>query len=367
MTMDQREMTLSFSSIWNGLSTPVLVLAEELALRRAAHERPATELRIGAGGIEVVRGSGLSREPLLAAPGRPQAAIKEVVQRMAGGLGPEVAVTFAADQSVSQQLVLPQQPDDVLQAIVRNKVESLAPWPLAQCLWGMRRSLIAGDPQHVAVDVAVVSRAQLDEIGATLRQAGSEVKALSVALPDGEELDIALGAGDERRAAREAAVRKARTAAIVAGLLVVLGVLWVYRISAEASHLEEDTAALMSTLTPNGVPAGETPLVSAANRLFQARRERLPAVAVIDEVSKLLPDTVYLVTLSLDGDQLTIKGQGSGVPDLVQILEASPDFQSVNFAAATELDQNSNADAFSLIAVLEKAAPEHSAPAETTP
>lgn len=362
MTMDEREMTLSFSSIWNGLSAPVLALAEELALRRAARERPATELRIRAAGIDVVRGRGMAREPLLTAGGRPQAAVKDVVQRMAGGLGPEVAVTFAADQSISQQLVLPQQPDDVLQAIVRNKVESLAPWPLAQCLWSMRRSLIAGDPQHVAVDVAVVSRAQLDEIGATLRQAGSEVKALSVALPDGEELDIALGAGDDRRAAREAAVRMSRMAAVAAVLLVALGLFWVYRTSAEASRLEEDTSALMATLKPNGAPTGETPLVSAANRLFEARRERLPVVAVIDEVSKLLPDTVHLVNLALDGDQLTIKGQGSGVPGLVQILEASPDFQSVNFAAATELDQNSNADAFSLIATLEKAAPAEAAP-----
>ena len=360
--MDDKNLNLSFSSIWNGLTTPVMALAEEMALRRASGEYPGMELRIRSGGVDAIRGNGASRETVLTIAGRPQAALKEIAKRLAAGIGPDIALSFASDQSISQQLVLPQQPDEVLRAIVRNKVESLAPWPLAQCLWGMRVSPVAGDPQHVSVEVAVVSRALLDELSATLRQSGAEVKALSVTLPEGEEIEIALGSDDVRRVARAKAAGFARMAAAAVVLLLGLGLFWVYRTSAEASRLEGDTSSLMASLKPNGVPAGETPLVSAANRLLQARRERLPAVAMLDEVSKLLPDTVHLVSLALDGDQLTIKGQGSGVPGLIQILEASPDFQSVNFAAATELDQNSNADAFSLIATLEKAPPPEAAP-----
>ena len=360
--MDDKNLNLSFSSIWNGLTTPVMALVEEMALRRASDDRPAMELRIHSGGVDVMRSGGAGREAVLSVAGRPQAALREVVQRLAAGIGPDIALGFAADQSISQQLTLPQQPDDVLRAIVRNKVESLAPWPLAQCLWGMRASPVAGDPQHVSVEVAVVSRALLDELVATLRQSGAEVKALSVMLPDGDEVEIALGSDDVRRAARAKAARAAKMAAAAALLLVGLGLFWVYRTSAEASRLEGDTSSLMASLKPGGVPAGETPLVSAANRLLQVRRERLPVVAVLNEVSNLLPDTVHLVSLALDGDQLSIKGQGSGVPDLIQILEASPALQSVNFAAATELDQNSNADAFSLIATLEKAPPPEAAP-----
>lgn len=353
--MDDKNLNLSLSGIWASLVNPVLALAEERAVHRAAGEHPATALHVRAEATEVIRGAGASREVLLVAPGRPQAAVKEVTTRLAQGLPPEIALSFAPDQSISQQLVLPQQPDDVLRAIVRNKVESLAPWPLALCLWGMRASPIPGDPQHVAVEVGVVSRALLDELALTLRQSGSEVKALSVMLPSGDEVAIELGSIDVRRAARLQAVRQARAAAAVVLVLAGLGLTWVYRTASEAARLEGETASLMAALRPGGVPVGEPPLVTAANRIYQARRERLSAVAVLEEVSKLLPDTVHLTTLTLEGDQLTIKGQGSGVPGLVQILEASPDFQSVNFAAATELDQDSNADAFSLIATLEKA------------
>ena len=360
--MTDGRQDLSFSGLWQGLSAPVLALAEEMALRRAAIAHPPMLLRVRSGGIDAERVSGASQEVVFSATGRPQQALKDVVQRLASTLGPEVAISFAADQSISQELVLPQQPDDVLCAIVRNKVESLAPWPLAQCLWGMRASPIAGDPQHVSVEVAVISRSLLDELSATLQQAQSEVKALTVELPAGGAVDIALGSGDARREARMLAGRWAKAVAASALLLAGLGLFWVYRTTAETARLEAETSALMASLKPDGVPAGETPQVTAANRIYQLRRERLPAVAVLEEVSKLLPDTVHLVALTLDGDQLTIKGQGSGVPGLIQVLEASPDFQSVNFAAATELDQNSNADAFSLIATLEYAPPPEAAP-----
>lgn len=360
--MDDRNLNLSLSGLWTGLSAPVLAFAEERALHRVAGEHPAVALRIRSGGIDATRGRGAGRQRLLSVAGRPQAALREVMQGLKGQIGPDVALEFAPDQSIGQQIVLPQQPDEVLRAIVRNKVESLAPWPLAQCLWGMRAAPIPGDPQHVSVDVAVVSRALLDDLADTLRQGGSEVKALSVELADGHQVAIELGSGDVRRAARANAVRLARFAAAAVVLLAGLGGYWVYSTSSDASRLEAETASLMASLKPGGAPEGETPVVSAANRLYQMRLERISAVAVLEEVSKLLPDTVHLVALTLDGDQLTIKGQGEGVPGLIQILEASPDFQSVNFAAATELDQNSNADAFSLIATLDKAPPPQAAP-----
>ncbi|WP_336909990.1 PilN domain-containing protein [Aestuariivirga sp.] len=362
MTMDDRNMTFSVASIWNGLTGPVLALAEELALRRASGEHPAMELLVRSGGIDALGVRGATRELLLSAPGRSQQALQDIIQRLPGGIGREVELSFAADQSISQQIMLPQQPHDVLRAIVRNKVESLAPWPLAQCLYGMRVSPVAGDPQHVSVDVAVVSRALLDDLAAMLRNSGVEVKALSVVLPDGHAVAIELGGDDVRRAARIRAAQLAKLAAAALFLLLLLGLFWVYRTSSEASRLDGESASLMASLKPGGAPAGETPLVSAANRLHQARRERLSAVAVLNEVSNLLPDTVHLVALTLEGDQLTIKGQGSGVPGLIQVLEASPDFQSVNFAAATELDQNSNSDSFSLIVTLEKAPPPEAAP-----
>lgn len=344
----------SLGGAWGSLSRPVMALAEELALRRAAGGRPDLVLHVRGGGIDALRRDGPSQRLLFTVAGRPAQAVQLAVEQLAGQLGPDIALTLAEDQAVSQQIVLPLQPDDVLRAIVRNKVESLAPWPLAQCLWGMRVSPVAGDPLHVAVDVAVVSRAMFETLSATLRAAGAEVKALFVTLADGGEVEIGLGSSDIRRAARALATRASWLAAAVIGLLLGAGLFSIYRIDAEAGRLEQESAAMVAALKPSGgALAGETPLVAAANRLRQQRAARPSAVAVLDEVTRLLPDNVHLTFFGLSADELVLKGQGSGVPELIGLLESSPGLQAVNFAAATELDQNSRTDSFSLSARLE--------------
>ena len=50
--MDDKNLNLSFSSLWQGLSAPVLTLAEEMALRRSAVANPSMTLRVRSGGIE---------------------------------------------------------------------------------------------------------------------------------------------------------------------------------------------------------------------------------------------------------------------------------------------------------------------------
>lgn len=346
-------MALSLSGAWSSISGPVLALAEEMALHRAASGQPALTLRIRAAGIDAIRSEAGARHLLFTVSGRPQLVIAQMADELAGHLGPEVALTFAEDQAVRQQVILPLQSEEVLKAIVRNKVESLAPWPLAQCLWAMRASPIAGDPLHVAVDVAVVSRAAFDDLAMRLQATGATVKALSIMLTDGDELEVDLGSNDIRRVARVRAIGIAKF--LGAGLIILLGLglYSIYNSNAEAARLEQETAAAVAAFKPSGALAGESPLVSAANRLYQQRAGRLPAIAILDEVTKLLPDTVHLTMFSISGEEVMLKGQGSGVPELIGILESSPSFKAADFAAATELDQNSRADSFSLSAKLD--------------
>jgi Tfp pilus assembly protein PilN len=99
-------------------------------------------------------------------------------------------------------------------------------------------------------------------------------------------------------------------------------------------------------------------MVEAANILHERRRQRLPAVAVMSELSEVLPQTVWLDSLSLDDVRIDLKGQGSDIPSLIDILEQSPVFMDVNFASATQFNVESNAEAFSIGATLEPAAEE---------
>ena len=78
-------------------------------------------------------------------------------------------------------------------------------------------------------------------------------------------------------------------------------------------------------------------------------------MTVVNEVSGLLPNSMWLGRLSIDDDRIELKGQGTDIPSLIEILERSNAFRDVNFASATQLNEQMNSDAFSIDAMLEQA------------
>ena len=58
------------------------------------------------------------------------------------------------------------------------------------------------------------------------------------------------------------------------------------------------------------------------------------ATQVLDELTRLIPDTVYLTGLTLEKDRVEISGQGAGVVELVELLNASELFEQARFASA---------------------------------
>ena len=67
-----------------------------------------------------------------------------------------LCLRLAQGRAVKKHIRLPASARDVLPAIVRNKVESLAPWPVEQAHWGYRITdeLPGGD---IGVDVGIIS------------------------------------------------------------------------------------------------------------------------------------------------------------------------------------------------------------------
>ncbi|MFM8747891.1 MAG: PilN domain-containing protein [Aestuariivirga sp.] len=362
MTRDATRI-ISAAALWRSLRDPVLALAEELALRRGGADKPPVVFKVRSGGIDLERADASGREPAMSASGRPAEAMSAIIQRLGGKPGGDAGIEISADQAVTRQLMLPAESETVLRAITRNKVEGLAPWPLAQCLWGMRVRPAIGESRQVTIDVAIVSRALFEDLAGKLRQAGASVRTLGVELADGGRLAIDFGGEDQRRKARMKAARIAKAAAVVGLAALSYGGYEVYRSYALLSRLSAETAEAAAALrAPAGGGAAETPLVAAANSLREQRLQRPPVVALLNDVSALLPANVYLEALVLNGGKLELKGQGSGIPALIAVLESSPLLKDVNFAAATERDQDSNANAFTLNARFEQDAAAGAAP-----
>ncbi|MBD0271258.1 MAG: PilN domain-containing protein, partial [Acetobacteraceae bacterium] len=71
----------------------------------------------------------------------------------------------------------------------------------------------------------------------------------------------------------------------------------------------------------------------------EIRGGRPSAVAVLDEVARLLPDESWLTEFRLTGDQLTVAGFAARADGLIGLLDASPMLREVRFAAPVTRDR----------------------------
>lgn len=344
--------SLMNSELVREAAVAVRAFVDELAAGRMLVATPAGVLRISASGVEALRKTVAGEERLLTVPGRPQEAVKTAAAELARELGSACLLDVTADLAVQGQMVLPAESDDVLQAILRNKVESIAPWPLGQSLHGQRIMPLAEDPRRVGADVAVVSRHLLEEIAGHLAAAGTRVKGATVELASGERAPMSFGAGEDRADAQRRAVHIASGFAVAAAALTGLGMLLVLHGYGQLAAVRAETAELTASLSA-GQGGGAQSQLGAANLLHERRRQRLPAIAILDQLSAALPETAWLVSLSLEDTKLELKGKGRNVPALIEAIEKAEAFSNVNFSSATQLDAEQNAEEFAISASID--------------
>jgi general secretion pathway protein L len=287
--------------------------------------------------------------------------VKAIAVKFSSGPDKSAALECAPELAIMNSFVLPAETPEVLQAIVRNKVEGFAPWPLARSAVGQRIRAIAGDEAHVMADAVVVSRGLLEDCASALSAYGISVRSAAVRLADGDLAAVEFGGSEAQRQAERGLVRAAALTGALATCAMAVGLFFVWQAMSEASHYRAQTSALMARI--QGEASGEegSALVAAANRLYTERIQRQPAVAVLNELSRLLPASAWLDSVALDNDKIEMKGQATDVPALISILEEAAIFRDVNFASATQANAGRSADAFAIEAVLENG------PAEAAP
>lgn len=83
------------------------------------------------------------------------------------------------------------------------------------------------------------------------------------------------------------------------------------------------------------------------------RRQELPPVTqVLEELSRLVPDGIYLTQLVSRSGQLTLRGQGVDVVGLIDLLNGSPLFDDARFASPVSRNSRTGLDQFSVSARL---------------
>ncbi len=87
----------------------------------------------------------------------------------------------------------------------------------------------------------------------------------------------------------------------------------------------------------------------------QALKSARPSAAeILDSVTRLLPDSVWLTSLSLDGATLELNGEAKLAAALVPLIENSEGFSDASFSSAITRDGTRDAERFSIRARIQE-------------
>ena len=267
-----------------------------------------------------------------------------------------VLVRFCGRRAIVKPVTLPAGARNVAAAIIRNKVESLAPWPIEDAIWGYR---VAGEPENgqFTIDVGITGRKPLELLIAALTAAGVRLAGLEIAAaaddPDAIAVDFQSG---NRRGKARAAVRSAMAGiGFFAAVTGAYGAWQAVMVRSELNGIEARTAQLTAALRAQPVTDFGSGKQGEAEKAVARKRTELPVMLVLNGLTEGVPDSAWLNNVDYADATVTIAGRGVSIPGIIESLESSKLFANVNFAAPTQRDPESNADMFSISASIENA------------
>ena len=238
------------------------------------------------------------------------------------------AVTVELDPALvfEAALDLPASAAASLPGIIRHQIGLLVPLEPAELAWS--HAVTGREPRtgmlHVAV--AVVRRRVLEQAQEAARAAGLVPRRIEAAGGAGRVFAFA----DEAAAASPARRRRQRglEAAALSCLVLAFGLhLLAAPKAVDVSQLRHDAAAA-ATLRQ------KVDRLAEPVALLRARIAAAAPLPVLEELTRLLPDTVWLDSLRLRGEALEIGGTAPAAAALIPLFEASPRFAEPAFRAA---------------------------------
>ncbi len=277
-----------------------------------------------------------------------QAPAVEPRLRRALDRNPDAIVLVLGEQDALTCIdLLPASAENDLAKIMAHKIDLLTPWSAdqgyaAQKVLGRRRD------GTLEVLVAAAARANLDRIMGQLAAVGVKPASVDVAL----EKEPGRTAGvDLLHASAPEPGRRGRTRWMLAILLlaVLAGAGWVgwqaYQRQARLAVQASTAAGLEQSLAD--LPELRTRIDALrvqANFLANDRRSRPSPLLVLEALSRLLPDNVWLTDVTLDGRDLAFSGMAEDASMLVPLVEQAPEFEQARFHAPSTRMTVRNAD-----------------------
>lgn len=262
----------------------------------------------------------------------------------------ELALCLPAEQVLRKKLLLPLAVEENLRQVVAYEMDRHTPFKAEQVYFDYK---LARRDKQLEVTLAVAPRGAVDESLRQLEAWGGDVGAVLVAddAADAAPWNL-LPAGRKQKGKDTRLMRLnvgfASGAAVLLCVALILPI-WQKRETVLALHPLLAKAHQQAAAAEDLRRQMEA-LMLEYNYLLDKKRESPPVVAVLDDVTRVLPDDTWVQQFDLKGKEMLIQGETASSSKLAGLFEQSKTLHGANFRSPLTKGQGANSERFQLAA-----------------
>jgi general secretion pathway protein L len=270
-----------------------------------------------------------------------------------------VALRVPADRALRKLVDLPAAAEENLRQVLSFEMDRLTPFAADNVYYDVRVLSRDAESRRIRTELTVLPRAAVDPTVAALRRLGLQADA--VALPRGSDSKrppwrVPLSNGGDRRR-----IPWLPLILLALAALMLAAAVWV-----ALDRRQQRLDALQRAVASARAEADESRrlqeeiarLSNEGDFIVDRKRERPPAVEVLNEITHALPDDTWLYRLRLIEGELQTFGYSPNASALIGLIEGSPLFASAQFRAPLTRDPRIDAEQFHIAFRVERESPQ---------
>ena len=283
---------------------------------------------------------------------------------------PEVRLCLHEDLVLSLPVELPAAVEGNLDQALRYQLDQLSPFRADQVVLDHRVERHDQDHDRIEVTLRIVPNDDLQPLLDRARAFGAVIHAVDTLAAEDPPRPEGFNLLPESRRPHYVHARARFNMLLGAGLIVVLALVMaqtvilrertVSELRVQADELRVEARRVMQ------LQQSLQDTLLAANFLAEKRAAQPAVIELMDELTGLLPDNIWLQQFQLQGSDLRIQGQADGSQRVIGLLDESELFDSPEITGAISIDPRTGQERFrSQVTVLTESDPAPDASGDT--
>jgi general secretion pathway protein L len=297
-----------------------------------------------------------SRKGVVEQVGAPEAESRELIAGLQGRLGKrrvpmaQIVLRLQPREVVQRQISVPAAAREVLEPVLRNQIERLAPWPAAKALFAYEVAGTASEPGLLDVRLTITGRTMVEELVAELDGLGFAPGVVDCGVDAETEpsLNLLPRRSDDVRARRLLSL-----VGLIGGAALFTLLCGLYAYMQNARELARLTSRLEELHASGGLDNASERLLRRqriATWLAGEKRQQPSVAIVLEALSRALPDHAWLDRLEVGQGAVTFAGTSTNAAAIIGSIEGSRHFARAQFAAPTTRTEGGSNESFTITA-----------------